>query len=107
VSTFLAALLALVAGFVAGWAAHRSEKRVYAEARERCKADQLAAELWACQQELALAQADAVRTATAPTTGVVHVHLSALPGAWPLTWPQPPVIDTLPASQNPGREIGG
>ena len=103
-STFLAMLLAMVAGFVAGWAAHRSDSRAYIESRERYWADQLAAELRACQQELA--HAEAAQSPTAPAPEVIHVHLSALPGGWPLTWPQPSVIDALPASQTPGREIG-
>jgi ParB-like chromosome segregation protein Spo0J len=101
VSTFLVVLLAAVAGFVAGWAAHRSEKRILAEARERYKAAQLAAELWACKQELALAEADAEAARTAAATSApaaVHLHLPALPGGWPSGWPPMPVIDTLPAS---------
>jgi len=102
----LAALLALVAGFIAGWAAHRSQERAYAEARERFKADQLTTELWACKQELELAEAEADAVRTAPAPAAVHVHLPTLPGGWPVTWPQPPVIDALPASQTPGREIG-
>jgi hypothetical protein len=96
VSTMLVALLTLVAGFIAGWAAHRSEKRIYAEARERFKADQLAAELSACKQELA--EVEAAQTAAIPAQSTVHLHLPALPQGWPSGWPPMPVIDTLPAS---------
>lgn len=41
-STMLAALLALIVGFVAGWAAHRSDSRAYIESRARHLARQMA-----------------------------------------------------------------
>ena len=102
-STFRAVLLAMVAGFVAGWAAHRSDSGAYIESRERYWADQHAAELRACKQELA--EAEAVRTAPAPAPAVLPVHMPALPQGWPQTWPVPPVIDALPASWTPEWEI--
>ena len=100
---FLAMLLAMVAGFVAGWAAHRSYSRAYIEFRERYWADQLAAELRACKQELA--HTETAQSPAAPAPAVLHVHLPALPPGWPQTWPQPPVIDALPASWTPEWEI--
>jgi hypothetical protein len=104
-STFIVALLAVVGGFITGWAAHRSEKRIWAEARERFKADQLAAELWACKQELASAEADVEAARSTPVPAAVHLHLPALPQGWPQMWPPLPVIDALPASSMSGREI--
>lgn len=99
----MSTFLAMVAGFVAGWAAHRSDSRTYIESRERYWADQHAAELRACKQELT--EAEAVRTAAALAPAVLHVHMPALPPGWPQAWPVPPVIDALPASWTPEWEI--
>ncbi|MGH4008261.1 MAG: hypothetical protein ACRDTH_08935 [Pseudonocardiaceae bacterium] len=89
-------LVALGVGFIVGWAAHHLDKRIYAEARTNFKVDQLAAELWACQQELA--EVEAARAAAIPAQSTVHLCLPALPQGWPSGWPPMPVIDTLPAS---------
>ena len=100
-STFLAMLLAMVAGFVAGWAAHRSDSRAYIASRERYWTDQHAAELRACKQKLAHPEAEAARISAAPAPAVIHVHLPALAQGWP----PPPVINALPASETLGKEI--
>jgi hypothetical protein len=97
VSTLLAVLLAVVAGFIAGWAAHRSDSNAYIASRERYWSDQLAAELRACQQELAEVEAEATRAlAITAQPAAVHFHLPVMPqGGWPQGWP---AIPALPVS---------